>query len=996
METKYWRSINELQNGKPIDHEKEEAQHKKAVFSLSNNELNTPTSRRNFLKFMGFSVSAASLATACERPVQKAIPFLIRPEEIIPGKASFYASTYMDGSDYCSILVKVRDGRPIKIEGNELSPITKGGTSARVQASVLSLYDSARLQNPMKEGKQITWEQLDKEVIAKLQEIDKAGGTVNLITKTVYSPSTQVAIDLLKRTYPSLNHVTYEPISVSAVIEANIRSFGADAIPDYKFEEADLVVGFNADFLGTWIFPLNYAPRYIQRRKLTEGQKSMSYHVQFETNLTITGSKADKRVPIRAADEKLLLAATYAKLASKFGISIATVPESPVEVDFLVNELYNNQKKSIVISGSNELECQLLVNAINQLLGNVGTTVDFSAPLRIRKNKDADFASFLDVLNSGRPQAVILYQVNPVYDYPNSDRLTELLKKTNLSVGIFDHDNETVTSMQYIAPAHHFLESWNDAEPKTGSLSIAQPAIQNIFNTRHFQENLLKWAGNNQTYYDFIKANWLTNIYPRSDSQASFETFWTKAVQDGVVQLKASAVSIAYDPGAVSEILPSIKPVSREMLELHFYESIAIGDGSQANNPWLQELPDSISKVTWENYAAVSPKLAQEKGWKEGSVITINKKVNLPVVIQPGQNYDTISIALGYGHTSMGKVANGTGVNAYKLQKLAGSRVMYFTPVESYTATGEVVKLAQTQEHDYMEGRPIVRETTLKNYLKDPASGTQHQHELDKKYRSLYDEPKYDGYHWGMSIDLNSCIGCGACVIGCQSENNIPVVGKKQVALRRVMHWIRIDRYYSENPENPRVFFQPMTCQHCDHAPCENVCPVSATNHSNEGLSQMAYNRCVGTKYCINNCPYKVRKFNWYRYTTNKAFDFNMNEDLGRLVLNPDVTVRERGVVEKCSFCVQRIQDKKLAAKLENKPLKDADLLTACAQACPTRAIKFGNTLDKESIVSRLEKDPRNYHVLEELHTLPSIGYLTLVRNMKDDELAAAGGEHHS
>ncbi len=987
METKYWRSINELRYGKTIDHDKEESEHKNEFFRLSAKELGTPSSRRNFLKFMGFSVTAASLAAACERPVQKAIPYLINPEQIIPGKSSYYASTYMEGSDYCSILVKVRDGRPIKIEGNQLSPVTKGGTSARVQASVLSLYDSSRMQFPSLQGKQITWEQLDKDVISKLQQIQNTGGTINLVTKTIYSPSTQAAIDLFKRTYPSLNHVTYEPISVSGLIEANGLSFNSETIPDYKFEEADLVVGFNADFLGTWLFPLNFAPRYIQRRRLTEGQKTMSHHIQFETTLTISGAKADKRIPIRASDEKLILAATYAKLAAKFGTYVQEVPESPVNIDFLVEELYKSQRKSIVMSGSNEVECQIIVNAINQLLGNVGKTLDFPASIRLKKNKDTDFVKLIDELNSGKPQAIILYEVNPTYDYPDAERFLELMKKATLSIGIYDHDNETIPNVQYVCAAHHFLESWNDAEPRTGSLSLAQPAIQNIFETRHFQENLLKWAGNSQSYYDFIKANWLTNIYPRSDSQALFETFWTRAVQDGVVEMKVPVTSVSYNENAVTGILPSIKPASKEMPELHFYESIAIGSGSQANNPWLQELPDTISKVTWENYAAVSPKLATEKGWVNGSVITINKKVNLPVVIQPGQNYDSISIAVGYGHTGMGKVANGVGINAYKLQKLSGVRVLNYSPVESYVATGEVVKLAQTQEHNSMEGRPIVRETSLTDYLKNNASGT-HQREFDKEYLSLYEEPKYDGYHWGMSIDLNSCIGCGACIIGCQSENNIPVVGKKQVALRRVMHWIRIDRYYSENPENPKVFFQPMTCQQCDQAPCENVCPVSATNHSNEGLSQMAYNRCVGTKYCINNCPYKVRRFNWYKFAGNEKFDYNMNSDLGRLVLNPDVTVRERGVVEKCTFCVQRIQEKKLAAKLENKPLKDIELLTACAQACPTRAIRFGNTLDKESIIAKLDKDPRNYHVLEELHTLPSIGYLTLVRNMKDDETA--------
>jgi molybdopterin-containing oxidoreductase family iron-sulfur binding subunit len=984
MKTKYWKSINELQNGKPVDHEKEEALHKDELFAMSKKQMTAPASRRDFLKIMGFSVTAAALASACERPVQKAIPYLIRPEEIIPGKSTFYASTYMDGSDYCSILVKVRDGRPIKIEGNELSPVTRGGTSARVQASILSLYDSARMQYPTRSQKQVSWEELDKDVISKLQNIQNSGGTINLVTPTVYSPSTEAAINAFKGKYPSFRHVVYEPVSVSALIEANGLSFNSETIPDYRFEDADLVVGFNADFLGTWIFPLNYAPRYIQKRRLSEGQKSMSHHIQFETALSITGSKADKRIPIRASDEKLILAATYAKLAAKFGTYVQGVLESPVNVDFLVDELYKHQRKAIVMSGSNEVECQVLVNAINQLLGNIGTTIDFSTPVKIKKNKDADFAQLVDELNSPKPQAVILYQVNPVYDFPEADRFTELVKKAALSIGIYDRQNETAPIVQYVCATNHYLESWGDAEPKAGSISLAQPTIQNIFDTRHFQENLLRWAGNTQPYYDFMKANWLTRVYPQSNTMASFETFWTKSVQDGVVELKTSTAPVNYNASAVTGILPSIKPVSKEMLELHFYESVSLGNGWQANNPWLQELPDPVSKVTWENFAAVSPKLAKEKGWSNGSVITINQKVNLPVVIQPGQNYDSISIALGYGHTNMGKIADEVGVNAYKLQKLNGVRVAYYAPVESYVATGDVVKLAQTQEHDYMEGRPIVRETSLKEYLRNPASGAE-QIEHDKNYQSLYDAPKYDGYHWGMSIDLNSCIGCNACIIGCQSENNIPVVGKKQVALRRVMHWIRIDRYYSEQPENPRVFFQPMTCQQCDQAPCENVCPVSATNHSNEGLSQMAYNRCVGTKYCINNCPYKVRKFNWYRFAGNEKFDYNMNSDLGRMVLNPDVTVRERGVVEKCTFCVQRIQAKKLEAKLANTPLKDIDLLTACAQACPTRAIKFGNTLDKESIVAKLDKDPRNYHVLEELHTLPSIGYLTLVRNVEEE-----------
>lgn len=984
MENNYWRSIEELQNGKPIDHDGEELDHKKEVLQLSKEELSISGSRRDFLKYFGFSVTAATVLAACERPVTKAIPYLVKPEEVIPGKSSYYASTYMDGSDYCSILVKVRDGRPIKIEGNELSSLTKGGTSARVQASVLSLYDSARVQFPVKEGKQISWETLDSEVISKLASISKSGGKIVLVTPSIYSPSTQAAIEQFKKGYPTVEHINYEAVSASALIEANQLAFGVSAIPNYKFQEADMVVGFNADFLGTWIFPLNYAPNYISKRRLTEGQKSMSYHVQFETNMTITGSKADKRVSIRTSDEKLILAALYNKLSSKLGIPAVSNSESPVNVDFLVDELIQNKGKSLVVSGSNELECQLLVNGINQLLENIGKTVDFSRPLYLKKNNDKEFTRFIEELNAGAVQGVILYNVNPAYDHPMADKFTAGLQKAQLTAGIYDRMNETLPLMQYVCATHHYLESWNDAEPQEGYISLAQPTIQNIFNTRHFQENLLSWSGNKQSYYDFVKAHWLTNIYPRTDSNASFDSFWTKALQDGILELPVKAKeSVGYNSKPLSDALNTLKPSASKNLELHIYESIAIGAGYQANNPWLQELPDPVSKVTWENTASVSPKLASEKGWKEGSVIEINAKFRLPVVIQPGQAENSISVALGYGHTNMGKVANGLGVNVAPFLALTSSGVVNYSEIAKLDTTGDFQQLAQTQTHESMEGRPIVRETNLEEFLKDNGAGNEAHQEFEKMHHTLYDDPQYDGYQWGMSIDLNSCIGCSACAIACQSENNIPVVGKKQVTKRRIMHWIRIDRYYGGTPEKPSVFFQPVMCQHCSQAPCENVCPVSATNHSSEGLNQMAYNRCIGTKYCINNCPYKVRRFNWFRYVTNKAFDYNMNEDLGRMVLNPDVVVRERGVVEKCSFCVQRIQEKKLTAKLENRPLRDGELKTACMQACPTKAITFGNLKDPGSTVAKQKKDPRNYHLLEELHTLPSVGYLTIVKNEK-------------
>jgi molybdopterin-containing oxidoreductase family iron-sulfur binding subunit len=615
------------------------------------------------------------------------------------------------------------------------------------------------------------------------------------------------------------------------------------------------------------------------------------------------------------------------------------------------------------------------------MLSNYSGCIDLNNNLNIAAGIDSKMEELLDDLNSGKVKALIMYNVNPLYDYHSSDKFQEGLKKADLTVNMTVKLNETVGKAKYECPVHHYLESWDDAEIIPGNLSLSQPCINPIFNTRSFQDSLLKWSGRNISYHDYILSLWEKEYFPHSKT-ADFRTFWNESLGNGVYSFGLTpGKEFSFKKEAISKAILLSQKQNTGKFEVIISESVSLGTGIHANNPWLMELPDPISKQCWENVAAISPEDAEKLNIRTGDIIKLSPEMILPAFVQPGQTEGTVSVALGYGHTNSGPVCSNKGVNMYPFAGInEGSRVYGFD-IEKPEKTLKQRQLALTQVHYSMEGRPIVRDTILSEYKKDPSSGNEFHKEFESAHETLYPEIKYDGFHWGLSIDLNACVGCNSCVIACQAENNIPVVGKEEVIRRRIMHWIKIDRYYSEAPGDLKVYFQPLACQHCDNAPCENVCPVSATTHSSEGLNQMTYNRCLGTKYCINNCPYKVRRFNWYRYTNNKAFDFNTASDLGKMVLNPDVTVRERGVVEKCSFCVQRIQEKKLQAKLENRVLKDNEIKTACMQACPAGAIVFGNLNDKKSKVSGLFSDPRCYHLLEELHTLPNTGYLTKVRN---------------
>jgi len=975
-EKKYYQHIRELQPGEFVrKHESfHELNHKADILSLLDGSVNGPASRRSFLKLAGFSAVLATILNSCEKPIHKAIPYLIKPEEITPGTSNYYASTFFDGEEYCSVLVKSRDGRPIKIEGNPLSSITRGGTNARVQASVLGLYDNDRHHTPLLDGKEVTWEKADADIQGKLREIQGKGGKIVLLSSTVISPTAENIIREFLKVYPAASHVTYDTVSSSSILLAHEETFGVKVLPSYQFDKADLIVSFGADFLGTWIAPVQFTEQYASARKLKDNKGNMNRHIQFETGMSITGSNADERFPIKPSEEWTLLAGLLQSITGKTVGGAIQVTDS---IKKLADELNKSRGRSLVVSGSDDISTQVIVNQINQALDNYGKTLDIRKPVYLRKGIDSDILALVEGINNGSVQALLIVNSNPAYHFPDADKFLNGLKKLDLSVSLSGMNDETSAVCQYVCPTSHYLESWGDAEPVHGHFSLQQPLINPVFNTRQWEESLMRWSGNKTAMQEYLKAYWQDNLFSRQEEKKRFYDFWVSTLQNGV-----------FEPAAIETPIPQYRevselkaPVNNKGIELHLYQSVAIGTGRHANNPWLQELPDPVTKAVWENYAAISPRFALENGLEDYDVIEIGKKVSLPVLIQPGQAHGTISIALGYGRKNTGKIADGAGANVFPLATVTSGNIRFNGNLITFTKSTQKHTVARSQIYGVMDGRPIVRESTLEEYHGNPEAGNELHKENEKKSVSLYPKPKYDGFHWGMSVDLNSCTGCGACIIACQAENNIPVVGKAEVAKSRIMHWIRIDRYYAGNTEKPDVVHQPLLCMHCDNAPCENVCPVSATPHNNEGLNQVAYTRCVGTKYCINNCPYKVRKFNWFQYAENPKFNYHENSDLGRLVLNPDVTVRERGVVEKCSFCAQRIQEKKLSAKLDNRVLNGEEVQPACVQACPAKALVFGDLNNEANAVAANTKNERNYYLLEELHTLPSVGYLTKIRN---------------
>jgi molybdopterin-containing oxidoreductase family iron-sulfur binding subunit len=1039
--------------------------------------------RRDFMTVLGMTFAAVGLGTGCARqPVQKALPYVLKPEEIVPGNAVYYATDCRACAAGCGLLVKARDGRPIKVEGNPEHPLSLGSSCAFAQASVLNLYDGDRLRAPLVDGKAATWTELQARVDKALAGFRADGSKLAVVTRTTSGPASAAVVAKFLSQFPGARHVVLaEDASSQAVLEAHAATHDKAVVPFYRFDEAQVIVSIGADFLGTWIQPVAFARQWAQTRKLSAKQKRMSKHIQIETQMTLTGSNADERLRILPSQERAFALGLAGRVVRSQGIDVgvpsATSPYDK-QLDAFAKLLAGARGKSLVVSGSADVVVQAAVNVVNHALGNYGKTVDLAAHLH-QTGRRAEADKLLEDLTAGALQGVVLVDVNPVYDSPRGAQWAAGLKKTAFSLALSGRADETAKACQLVAATHHPLECWGDSEPQAGLVNVQQPLVRPLFDTAQAEDLLLQWsnepapAANGSAMLAFMQKHWQRAVMPRVQGVAvDFQIFWDKAVHDGFVQLRrvalpgrlgiavggpmlaqapqgaapalepvpaaaeVAAVALAAEASPVglpADATPVEAPIELPQpapgkfnpddaaralkgaagsvaglgkFELVAYEKVGMRRGRYANNPLLQELPDPVSKATWGNYACVSPATAAKLGLESSDVVEVtggDRPLRLPVVLQPGLHDEAIAIAVGYGRTAVGRVGNGVGGD---VGPLAGLAALVKVDLKK---TGDNEPVAFSQTHHSYEHRDIVRETTLPAWQATPDAGNVPLSPMlndpkrgKRSTRTLWTRHEYPGYKWSMAIDLNACTGCGACVIACNVENNVPIVGKREVLVRRELHWLRIDRYFSERKrpkgydwdptgpdllaiaDNPEVVHQPMLCQHCDHAPCETVCPVLATVHTAEGLNSQAYNRCIGTRYCENNCPYKVRRFNWFNYPTGDM-EGKQDLDIVALALNPDITPRSRGVMEKCSFCVQRIgQAKSEAVKLGKIPqtdLRDGDVVTACQQACPTEAIVFGNINDVESGVRKQYEDPRNYSVLAEVGTGPAVTYMTKVRN---------------
>lgn len=938
-------------------------------------------SRRDFFGLVG-AAAAVAATVACDRKGQgTVVPYTKRPAEVTPGVANYYASATHEGRRVYPVLVKTREGRPIHITGNDEHPGVKGKTSPRTLADVLRLYDPDRLRAPKAGGRTIGWAEAEGQLQSALRSAKLSGKAVLLVSGAVVSPSRKALLADLKAALPTLEHLAYEPASGDGAEEAAKASFGQPVDLQPKLDKAKVILSLGADFLSGED-PETLAA-WGAKRKLKHAKEEINRLWVLEGPLTLTGTNADQRVPVSPSRLAAVAFALAKELASKgFSLpagtdlsAISAQSDVPAKAwSNLVKDLQRASQHAVVLCGAQmPAEAHQAAHLLNAMLGSAAVTLRPAEPLATVKDLEAAAKGMAE----GRYAAAIFWDVNPAYTFPKASAWKEAVVKVPFRAWIGQVEDETSAQCQVLLPENHWLESWGDFSTPEAAV-LQQPTVGTLYDTRQGEDILLgalKAFGSAPAddYHAYLKARWQKSL--------PLATSFEQALHDGLVKTDDKTPGPAFKGASVAAAAKSAAAAKAQDLELVLFPGFATHDGRHANNSWLQETPDPISKMTWDNPVAVSVQDAQALGIQEGDVVSLSldgTTLTLPAVIQPGQAKGVLALALGYGR-STGGVAKGVGVNAFPLLGLdpASAQVRKGARLAK---TGAKKELSRTQSHHRMEGRDIVRSLTMAEYEHNP-QGHHHMPELV----SLYEDQKFPDHKWGMVIDLAACTGCSACVVACQSENNVPVVGPEQVARGREMHWIRIDRYYEGELENPKVVHQPMLCQHCDNAPCENVCPVNATNHSPDGLNQMAYNRCVGTRYCANNCPYKVRRFNFLEYTSYKT-------EPETLVHNPEVTVRPRGVMEKCSFCVQRINDVKIRAKGEGRSILDGEITTACMAGCPSDAIVFGDLKDPKSKVSQLVAASRAYRVLEEVGAKPAITYLADLKNPAGE--AAVGGSH--
>lgn len=939
-------------------------------------------SRRGFLQLMGASLALAGL-TACAPPQEQIVPYVQAPEYMVPGKPLFYATAMQQGGFALGLLAQSTDGRPTKIEGNPDHPASLGATDAIAQASILDLYDPDRSQQLRNGSDSATWDQflaaLREQVTAQKA---KDGAGLRILTESITSPTVTAQMAAILAQFPSARWHQYEPVNCDNVYAGTAIAFGQAVEPIYHLDRADIIVSLDADFLARGPGHVRHARDFADGRRAVTAtnanpERNPNRLYVIESTPTVTGAAADHRLLLPPQQIEVFAGALAAALGVA-GVTSGATEEIPTDwVDAIVADLQANAGRSLLIAGEfQSAAVHALAHAMNSTLGNSASgnndaTVVYSAPLLATQPEQSisqweSLQTLVADMNAGTVELLLILGGNPIYATPADLGFAGALAQVGFSAHLGLYADETAAQTTWHIPAAHYLEHWSDGRAYDGTVTIQQPLIEPLYGGVSIHELLDALLSDTvRSSHDIVRAYWTER-----QGESGFDRFWRRSLNDGfVVETAATAIAVTLQKELGAQLTP---PAATADLTLILRPDPSIGDGRFANNGWLQELPKPLTKLTWENAALLNPLTAAGLGLTSGDLVEVSlgeQTLQLPLLLLPGHCEGAVTVHLGYGRTAAGRVGNGAGVDAYPLQR---STALWSAPGVTLRKVGGGQQLPITQNHHSMEGRDLIRVGTMAEFIANPDFA--HEMGAHVPEISLYPKVEYNENSWGMAVDLTSCIGCNACVIACQAENNIPIVGKEEVLAGREMHWIRIDLYYEGDLDNPATHHQPVMCMHCENAPCEVVCPVAATMHDSEGLNTMVYNRCVGTRYCANNCPYKVRRFNF--------LEFNDYEDESlKLQRNPNVTVRARGVMEKCTYCVQRISAGRINAKLEGRPIQDGEVMTACQSACPTRAISFGNLNDPTSAVVQQKASPLNYGLLTELNTQPRTTYLARLRN---------------